>query len=134
MGFADDLRIFAAKVQARNQAVFVNTCAAAKDSIQNGSPVTGAPGQPVDTSNLKASWQLTFDSPSSALISTNVVYAPFIEEGVAPVRSGNVTGTTKQRLTLRSPVGGFHSVALTVAGLSRIVETETAKLTGGANA
>lgn len=124
MGFADDLRGFTAKVNARTQAVFVNTCAAAKDSIQVGSPVTGAPGQLVDTGNLRASWQLEFESPTSALISTNVEYAEQMETGT---RDGKA-------LVQRSQVGGFHSVALTRVGLNRIVEVETAKLAGGSNA
>ncbi len=118
MSFGDDLRIFAAKVHTNNQAVFVNTCAAAKDSITDGSPTTGAPGQLVDTGNLKASWQLEFESASSALISTNVEYAQQMEEGTRDGRA----------LVQRSQVGGFHSVALTVAGLDKIVALEAEKV------
>jgi hypothetical protein len=72
----------------------------------------------VSTGNLKASWQLTFESPDAALISSNVEYAEIIED--------NIRGAT-----LRSKVGGFHSVKLTIAGWQRLVEDETRKLTGG---
>ena len=118
--FADSLNRFTAKVKADTQAVFVNTASAALDSIQNGSPVTGSPGQLVDTGNLKASWQLNFDTPTSALILTNVVYARQMEDGTRDGRA----------LTQRSPTGGFHSVALTIAGLDRLVEAETVKMAG----
>ena len=117
MSFAEDLAKFAAKSKALQQAHFINTASAVKDSIVNGSPVTGAPGQPVDTGNLKNSWQLTFDGPADATVSTNVEYAPVIED--------NVRGAT-----LRSQVGGFHSVKLTVGGFERLAETEARKLTG----
>ena len=120
MSFADDINKFAIKVQTNSQAVFVNTASHAYESIVNGDQLTGAPGQPVDTGALRASWQLTFDSPTDATISTNLAYAPAIEDAVGP------HGT----LTLRSQVGGFHSLALTVAGMSRIVAAETAKVVG----
>lgn len=114
MSFADDLARFAEKIDARRQAVFVNTAAAVKDSIVNGSAITGAPGQPVDTGTLKNSWILAFDSPDTATVSTNIEYAPIIED--------NVRGAV-----LRSTVGGFHSVRYTVAGFERLVAAEVAK-------
>lgn len=127
--FADQMRAFSLKVETKSAAVFANVVSATQGSITDGSPVTGAPGQPVDTGNLKASWHTDFESPSSALISTNVEYAQYIEDGVVAVgsRRGNVTGGTLQRLTLRSAVGGFHSVAQTVAGFPAIVADEVAK-------
>lgn len=92
---------------------FVGIVEEATRSVVEGSALTGAPGQPVDTGYLKASWQTVFDSPSQATIGTNTVYAPSIEDGVSYAHGGTA-------LTLRSPVGGFHSVALTVAGMDRI--------------
>lgn len=115
MSFSDDVGAFAAKADARNKALFVNVASAVKGSIVDGSPVTGAPGQPVDTGTLKASWILAFDAPGVAVISTNVEYAPIIED--------NIRGAQ-----LRSQVGGFHSVKMTVAGFERLVESELAKL------
>jgi hypothetical protein len=137
MSFASDLSRFSVKVQARSQSLFVNVAAATKASITDGSPVTASPGQPVDTGFLKGSWQLTFPSTTEALITTNVAYAPYIESriradfdpagvvnrygvkggliGPAMPRGGN-------RPHIKSTVGGAHSVRLTRAGFSRLVD------------
>jgi voltage-gated potassium channel Kch len=115
--FAADLNHFALKLKTRSQAVFVNVVSATADSIINGSALTGSPGQPVDTGVLKASWITSFDTPSSAIIASGgaaSAYNTIIEH--------NIRGAT-----LRSAVGGFHSVALTVAGFDRIVASEVAK-------
>ncbi len=117
-GFGDTVRSFGLEVSARNQRVFVNVAAAVKDSITDGSNLTGSPGQPVDTGNLKSSWQLTFPTPTEAQISTNVVYAPQIEDGVT------WRGTP---ITFRSSVGGAHSVKLTVLNFDRLVAAEASK-------
>jgi hypothetical protein len=117
--FASDLAAFTAKLKARNQAVFVNTVSAVEASIKVGSAVTGSPGQPVQTSNLLNSWIPRFESATSATISTNVVYAPIIED--------NIRGAT-----LRSAVGGFHSVRYTVAGFERLVAVEVRRAGGSA--
>lgn len=124
------MQAIVARVLADSQAVFLGIATHAHRSIVEGSEVTGAPGQPVDTGNLKTSWQLSFPSADRALISTNVIYAPIIESGIRPIGSGrgNATGRTGTRITLRSPVGGFHSVQLTVDGLPKIVAHESARL------
>lgn len=121
MSFADDMARFTAKVETSSKAVFVNVCAAAKDSITDGSPLTGAPGQPVDTGNLKASWQLEFTSPTSAEITTNVDYAEAVEDGVGP-HGPRAYGRERSGAKTGSVVGGSHSVKLTMAGLSRLVD------------
>jgi hypothetical protein len=123
MSFAADIQAFIMKAERVTQDVFVNVVAATHTSITDGSAVTGAPGQPVDTGALKASWQLEYDTPTSALISTNIAYAEGIENGIGP----------HGPLTLRSAVGGFHSVALTRAGFANIVADEGAKVQGYAN-
>lgn len=119
MSFADDIARFTLTVEATTKQHFVNIAAAVKDSITDGSPVTGAPGQPVNTGALKNSWQLAFDSPTSARISTKMAYAEAIEDGVGP----------HGPLTLRSAVGGFYSVRLTAAGFPKLVASVVA---GGA--
>jgi hypothetical protein len=43
----------------------------------------------VDTGALRNSWQLQFESPTAALISTNVEYAPIIEDNVRGVTFKN---------------------------------------------
>lgn len=109
---ADDVEKFAAKVEARTMATFVNTAVLVQESVVDGSPVTGAPGQPVDTGALRASWQLTFPGATVAEVATAVEYAPAIEAGIGP----------HGPMTLRSAVGGFHSVALTRSSFDRVVE------------
>lgn len=128
MTFSGDLKGFAARVQANAQAVFVNTASAAHESIVDGSSVTGAPGQPVDTGNLRGSWQLQFETPTIARISTNVEYAPYIEDGIVQARSGQVSGHTQQRLVFKNH--GPHSVKLTIAGVSKLANAEAEKLAG----
>jgi len=120
MSFSDDVARFAKKVERRAQDIHNGVCDLAFQSIVEGSPVTGAPGQPVDTGNLRDSWQSTEIGPLARDIVTNVSYAPIIEDGT---RKGKA-------MTVRSPVGGFHSVKLTVAGWARIVEAVTRRVTG----
>ena len=120
MAFLDDLRAFAVKVERVTDDTFVRTVEMTRDSIVEGSALTGAPGQPVKTGNLKGSWQTEFESKDIAVISTNVEYAEAIEDGVG--RFGP--------LTLRSAVGGWHSVKQTIANHDRIVEAAVAEITG----
>ena len=103
---------FERKIEKRIKDIHAKTAFAIRDSVKDGSAVTGAPGQPVDTGNLKNSWQLAFPSQLLARLTTNVEYAPGIEEGVGP--SGP--------MTLQSPVGGFHSVKLTRASFQGLVD------------
>lgn len=118
MSFQEDLRRFQLAVEAKSTRVFVDTVMAVKESVVLGSPITGAPGQPVDSANLRDSWTEEFRDATHARVITNVAYAVPIEEGVGP----------HGPLTLRSEVGGFGSVAKTVAGFPRLV----AHVAGGA--
>jgi hypothetical protein len=118
---SDFLRELPARALVIPREVFPEAAVAALGSIVEGSTLTGAPGQPVDTGNLKGSWQLTFPSPTLARISTNVEYAEAVEDGVGPhgpVRYG------------KSGIGGSHSVKLTILGLQRLVDAEVAKKRG----
>lgn len=121
MSFSDDLRAFQAQVEARNTTIFANVVSSARASITDGSPLTGAPGQPVDTGALKASFIVTRESPTTALISTHLPYAEGIEDGVSS------HGTP---IHFKSQVGGAHSIAKTIANIGRIVEDETKKAGG----
>lgn len=113
MSFNPPLTSFAEKYRQRMQNFTHGVVNEVQRSIVEGSEITAAPGQPVDTGNLRASWSTAYESPTVARISTNVEYARPIEDGVGP----------HGPLTLRSAVGGFHSIALTVAGFDRIVES-----------
>ena len=133
--FTDDMLHFTIKAQQMTQAALLNSCSAALASIQSGSPITGSPGQPVgqygpgyhpgETGGaLKLSWQMEPKVPTldaSCLISTDKVYAPMNEYGVTE------DGRPYRQL---STVGGRASVRLTVAGWTRLVDSETAKLNG----
>ncbi|HEV8448579.1 MAG TPA: hypothetical protein VGQ44_17235 [Gemmatimonadaceae bacterium] len=120
-GFADAIRSFGLKVKAQSENVVAGSAIEVLRSIKTGSELTGAPGQPVDTARLLNSWQLEQLSRLLWSVSTNVEYAPPIEEGVG--RFGP--------LTLRSQVGGFHSVASTRANFDRIVAYVTPRVQGG---
>ena len=115
MSFKDDMEAFVKKVKARERALFINSTSHVETSIKVGSTVTGAPGQPVDTGNLLNSWHRTFESRDVARVSTNVEYAPIIED--------NDRGAV-----FKSAVGGAHSVKLTEAAWPKIVEHELRKL------
>ena len=121
--FSDTVKRFAARVTVDTQAVFVGTVADAKSSIQHGSTITGAPGQPVDEGGLIVSFQVEFTSPTSARISTNLPYAESNEDGIARPGGGPYIQ--------RSPVGGRHSIAKTIDGLPLIVDDNVKRLTGG---
>lgn len=94
------------------ESMLPDIASAVHESVQTGSPITGAPGQPVDTGFLRASWQLSFPSKDVAEISTNTEYAEAIENGVGP----------HGPMTVKSPVGGFNSVALTRMNFDRLVD------------
>lgn len=127
--FADQVRQFSAKADQTTRDVFANVVDAAHSSIVNGSTVTGAPGQPVGQYGpgyhpgevggvLKASWQVVFDSPTSAEIMTASPYAVQNEYGIS---------ATDGPYVQRSTEGGRHSVALTIAGFPLLVADEAAK-------
>jgi len=118
--FSDELRHFAVKLQTRNREIFAGVVDESFRSIVEGSELTGAPGQPVDTGILKASWQRFPEGDNSVTIATNVEYAPYIEDGA----------NSRGPFQLRSAVGGFHSLAQTVAGSDRIVEAVAARVAG----
>ena len=96
MTFSADVGRFIEKVRKRGDALFVNTVSAVETSIKAGSPITGAPGQPVQTGALLNSWHTTFNGPV-AEVSTNIAYAEDMEDNPRGV-------------TLKSEEGRHHSV------------------------
>lgn len=128
--FEDQVRAFAVKVEQRNATLFPNIVSAVQDSIVNGSPLTGAPGQPVGQygpgyhqgkvgGDLKTSWQTVRESPEVAVVGTNSQHAVQNEYGISATGGPYIQ---------RSTVGGRHSVALTVAGFDKLVAAEVAKV------
>jgi hypothetical protein len=122
-GFGRELRSFSVKAERVTRATFVRCTTEVQRSLVEGSPLTGAPGQPVDTGTLRASFIPRFNSLTDWQITTPLVYAPYIEDGVRP------DGVT---LSLRSVVGGFHSAKLTRAGWPQIVKAAALASGGGA--
>ncbi len=110
--FKNQLKAFGLTTEQKVRRSFVFATQEVRQSVVKGSPVTGAPGQPVDTSTLLNSWVAEFISKTEWQLTTNVKYAVFIEDG------GNDLGP----FLLRSQVGGFHSVKLTRTNWDRIVE------------
>ena len=123
MSFSDDVRRFTVRCDETARAIFTGCVEEVARSIIEGSPITGAPGQPVGQygpgyhpgevgGTLRASWQTVFESPARAIIGTNLAYAESNEDGIARPGGGPYIQ--------RSSVGGRHSVALTIAGWDRI--------------
>lgn len=101
MTFSGDLARFTSKTERRTQDVFATLVVLAHESIQTGSSITGAPGQPVDTGTLRNSWGIEFESATRALIATPVEYADAIEDNVRGVTFRN-HGPHSRKLTIAS--------------------------------
>ena len=130
-----------AKVESRKTMLFVNVYNGLRDSIMVGSPLTGAPGQPVDTATLKLSWLLGNRFTASeidlvnlvGILGTRLSYAPVIEEDNPAFYDPR--GENRELPHVRkSTVGGPHSVKLTHANWDKIVDAALATIireTGG---
>lgn len=145
--FADDLDRFTLKLETRAKDVFVGSVGEARRSLVEGSEITGAPGQPVDTGNLATSFQEAYPEEWVGQVATNVAYAQAIEDGRVvdhTVAAHTRTSSSGTQHTVRShfrrghvirflsPVGGAHSLALTRASWQRLVDHVVGRVTGGA--
>ena len=92
----------------RFRAIYVACTEEVKRSVVEGSELTGAPGQPVQFGTLKGSWIDSFVNSNLWRLVTKIIYAPVIE--ALPESS------------IKSKVGGAHSVAKTRTGWPAIVE------------
>lgn len=115
MSFASDIDRFMNKVERRERSLYNNICDHVRSSVLYGSATTGAPGQPVDTTRLIRSWNIDRPTARRFIFSTGLSYAPTIED--------NLRGAT-----LRSTVGGFHSVKITRINFKNLVRHELAAL------
>jgi hypothetical protein len=109
------MRDFAALVEQRYADLYENTAAHVGRSIISGSHITGAPGQPFKDGDLIKSWRRYAAGRWGIRWVSTSPYAHVIEY--------NLRGAT-----LRSKVGGFHSVTLTRLMWPRIVQYELNKL------
>jgi len=109
----------------------VNASEKVRDSVVWGSDLTGAPGQPVDTSFLRNTWVdgFKFVQKLHARLSTICAYAKAIEDdnpgAYNPAGADQppeyAAKRKKRQPGQRSEVGGAHSVKMTVAGWKNIV-------------
>jgi hypothetical protein len=113
--FDDALTKFIVKVDQNAKDVFADIVGKTHESIVDGSQITGALGQPVDTGNLRTSWNTQFTGDTEAVIQTNVEYAPYVEDNVNDVQFKN---------------HGPHSVKQTIAAFERIVEQSVKDVVG----
>ena len=133
--FRSSLSAFTLQTHGQLQRVVTKCSEHVHASITDGSPLTGAPGQPVDTGYLKASWTRTASSPVEWHISTNVAYAPVIEHNDRAFY--NDAGDTRPSGTgpggkhIKSTVGGNHSVELTRAAWPQIVAFAVEEVNSG---
>lgn len=137
MSFGDDTRSFTLLARKRLGAVFLAAAEEAHRSVVDGSVLTGAPGQPVDTGYLKNSWIFEPKTPETIEISTNVSYAPAVEDNARESydprgvdRPKSLDSSRGAGGATKSTVGGNHSVKLTVAAWPRVV-TEMNAVQGG---
>lgn len=109
--FANQINLFAGDLEPMTRRLMGKSVSLAYRSITIGSAITGAPGQPVDTGALIASYLIEWQGPWYAEITSDLPYAHIIEAGIGAYGP----------LILRSKVGGWHSLKLTAAGWPRIV-------------
>jgi hypothetical protein len=145
MTYAEDVRRWVLRTTAKTQDVVVASALKVHESIVAGSALTGAPGQPVDTGYLRASWVVGIGADPGFTLSgegpgrdpqwpSNKTEAP-PQTGTAPqvvdLKAGRASIVTNAKYAefieegvtpLRSPSGGVGSVKLTRAAWPRIVD------------
>lgn len=119
--FASALAGFKRTVETRHTAVFVGSVVVLRDSVKYGSAETGAPAMPVAPSEfpragaLRDSVIAIYPTPHTALIYTDKVYAPDVED--------NAKGHTFHN-------GGPHGWKQTIAAGVRVIENVTKRIAG----
>ncbi len=119
--FAAGLSKFDLKCRATVVQVFDGVVSLVGESIVVGSGITGAPGQPEDLRD--GDWRRAPEGELVALVSTKDKSARSVEDGISYKH-----GTPLKKL--KSSMGGFHSVKLTVAAGDRIVQSVVTSVTG----
>lgn len=107
MSFSGAVQKFGLHVGNLGDAVHVAATDLLFESIVEGSPITGSPGQPYASGALHDSWTKTFPDKYTGVVATNSSYAPAVEE--------NLKGMVFKN-------HGPHSLKLSVVGWLKIVE------------
>lgn len=109
--FSKQIEEFVGVVKSREALLYDRITRHVYDSIVYGSKTTGAPGQPVKTGDLLRSWNVVRRGIRAFEVSSSLHYAHIIEDN-------------RRKATLRSRVGGFHSVKITYLNYRYIVRYE----------
>lgn len=120
--FANSIELFVGRWEGQTARINRRAAELAFRSVTVGSAISGAPGQPVKSGQLLGAWGLDQMDRWNFTISIDptspaMAYAGIIEDGI---RAGVL-------LTLRSAVGGFHSLKLTAAAWQRFVDLAAAE-------
>src|SRR4051812_21682974 len=124
--FQRQMSNFVGKAQRNVTAVYRGAAKGALNSIKYGSPITGAPGQPVEKGDLRESWVMEQRTESSAFIYTDSPYAQSNEDGIARPGGGPYE--------LRSAEGGRWSVRKTRLGFRALVRYVADTINAGRSA
>jgi hypothetical protein len=116
MSFREECRAAGREIDQEDAAIFDGVVDLAFESIVHGSPLTGAPGQPVRSGELRDSWETERPSATEARIATDHPAAPVIEDDLGNRHYRN---------------HGPHSVKLTLASIDRIIDAAGASVRGG---
>jgi hypothetical protein len=125
--FSAALAYAADRIMGRAEAVLDVATDLARQSIVDGSPLTGAPGQPVASGALKRSWKVRSIAKNVRVIETDSPYARVVEHDIRRMERAASAGRGRRRkkVAVRGRTyrnGGPHSLALTRVGMPRIVE------------
>jgi hypothetical protein len=117
MSIAQQLAAFNTRLRRKVNVLPVQAVDEVFRSIVYGSEITTAPGQPVDKGTLRDSWVREEVEPGIERITSTD----------NPLKVASIENNWRGA-TLKSSVGGFHSVAITRLGFNRIVEVVNERL------
>lgn len=128
MSIKDDLNRHRVNTKKAANGAFVTATETVHLSIVDGHPITGALGQPIQSGDLRNSFDPSFLSRYLWRDVTNLIYAQYIEEGIRRQHWKN----PGEPLIKRSIKGGFHSVKMTRSAWQRIVDDAITRNNGEA--
>lgn len=115
--FSAQLQTFAIKTHSNAEAVVTSVTDTVYSELINGGQLSGAPGQPHD---LRDKFEVTRGSLTSTIV-TSDKSARSVEDGVSHKHGVPLT-------KLKSPLGGFHSLALILAARQAIIDNAVRKV------
>ncbi len=116
---------FTQRIEALDEGLLPEVIEMTYESIVEGSPTTGSPGQPEQSGDLIASWDATLLSPTEGAVVSSSPYAIPNEDGV---HAGG------KPYVQHSSVGGRHSVAITRRNFQALVDAAGQTVAGDAAA